>query len=102
MGCGSSYCNAIKRELPHAEVKHKYGPPLSFSVAVNGKRAVSPGVARRRPRDARARATDASQVITLLMGAPTKVAKDVATAAKPARPPASAPPRRGPDVPPQV
>ena len=55
MGCGSSYCNAIKRELPHAEVKHKYGPPLSFSVAVNGKRAVSPGVARRRPRDARAR-----------------------------------------------
>jgi hypothetical protein len=78
MGCGSSYCNAIKRELPHAEVKHKYGPPLSFSVAVNGKRAVSPGV------------------ITLLGGSPKKVAKDVATAAKPAGPPASAPPRRGP------
>jgi len=65
MGCGSSYCNAIKRELPHAEVKHKYGPPLSFSVAVNGKRAVSPGV------------------FQLLVGNPTKVAKDVATAAKP-------------------
>merc|ERR1712070_999578 len=40
LGCGTAVKNAIKQEMPKAEVENKVGCPLQFSIQADGKQVL--------------------------------------------------------------